>query len=182
MHTDIGHTCIGAKVNQQAYPLSQPLVSGQTIEIITTKGARPNAAWMNFVVTGRARSRIRSMLKNLENHDAKTLGQRLLNYALSPKKLSDFDPELVDKVVKDTQHENFEDLLVNIGLGNIMSMLIAQRLLNNTWTSHHEETLPLLGTEGLLVSFAKCYCPFMATFHYSACQSWQGLSGAYGKL
>lgn len=159
VHTDIGHTCIGARVNRQAYPLSHPLVSGQTVEIITTKGARPNAAWMNFIVTGRARSRIRSMLKNLENHDAKTLGQRLLNHALSPKKLSDFDPNLLQKVVSDTQHESLEDLLMNIGLGNIMSMLIAQRLLNNTLESNHDETLPLLGTEGLLVSFAKCCRP-----------------------
>ena len=57
VHTDVGNTCVGARVNRQAYPLSQPLISGQTVEIITAKGARPNAAWLNFVVTGKARAK-----------------------------------------------------------------------------------------------------------------------------
>ncbi|MGL5359750.1 MAG: bifunctional GTP diphosphokinase/guanosine-3',5'-bis pyrophosphate 3'-pyrophosphohydrolase, partial [Shewanella sp.] len=64
VHTDVGNTCVGARVNRQAYPLSQPLISGQTVEIITAKGARPNAAWLNFVVTGKARAKIRQVLKS----------------------------------------------------------------------------------------------------------------------
>lgn len=159
VHTDIGHSCIGARVDRQAYPLSQALVSGQTVEIITTKGARPNAAWMNFVVTAKARSRIRNMLKTLENNDALALGTRLLNHALNPRKITDFEQEQIQKVVEDTQHESFDELLIHIGLGNIMSMLIAQRLLNDTLVTSTEQSLPILGTEGLLVSFAKCCRP-----------------------
>ncbi len=63
MHTDIGHACVGARVDRQPYPLSQPLTSGQTVEIITAPGARPNAAWLNFVVSSKARAKIRQLLK-----------------------------------------------------------------------------------------------------------------------
>ena len=65
-HTDIGHACVGARVDRQPYPLSQPLTSGQTVEIITAPGARPNAAWLNFVVSSKARAKIRQLLKNLK--------------------------------------------------------------------------------------------------------------------
>lgn len=65
VHTDIGHACVGARVDRQPYPLSQSLRTGQTVEIITAPGARPNAAWLNFVVSSRARSKIRQLLKNL---------------------------------------------------------------------------------------------------------------------
>ena len=57
VHTDIGHACVGSRVDRHPYPLSSPLHSGQTVEIITAPGARPNAAWLNFVVTTKARSR-----------------------------------------------------------------------------------------------------------------------------
>ncbi len=63
VHTDIGHACVGARVDRQPYPLSQPLTSGQTVEIITAPGARPNAAWLNFVVSSKARAKIRQLLK-----------------------------------------------------------------------------------------------------------------------
>ncbi|MEN1273220.1 TGS domain-containing protein, partial [Pseudomonas aeruginosa] len=69
VHTDIGHACVGARVDRQPYPLSQPLTSGQTVEIITAPGARPNAAWLNFVVSSKARAKIRQLLKNLKRDD-----------------------------------------------------------------------------------------------------------------
>ncbi|MGS9174594.1 TGS domain-containing protein, partial [Salmonella enterica subsp. enterica serovar Infantis] len=65
VHTDIGHACVGARVDRQPSPLSQPLSSGQTVEIITAPGARPTAAWLNFVVSSKARAKIRQLLKNL---------------------------------------------------------------------------------------------------------------------
>lgn len=65
VHTDIGHACVGARVDRQPYPLSQPLSSGQTVEIITAPGARPNAARLNFVVSSKARAKIRQLLKTL---------------------------------------------------------------------------------------------------------------------
>lgn len=87
VHTDIGNSCVGARVERQPFPLSRPLTSGQTIEIITAPGARPNAAWLNFVVTSRARTKIRQFLKNLRAEESIILGRRLLSHSLGGKKI-----------------------------------------------------------------------------------------------
>ncbi|QSX37522.1 bifunctional GTP diphosphokinase/guanosine-3',5'-bis pyrophosphate 3'-pyrophosphohydrolase [Shewanella sedimentimangrovi] len=162
VHTDVGNTCVGARVNRQAYPLSQPLISGQTVEIITAKGARPNAAWLNFVVTGKARAKIRQVLKSLKQDDAIALGKRLLNHALGETRLETIALEQIDKVIRDTKHTSLDSLLADIGLGNAMSIVIAQRLLgDNIDSSAGGEThlMPIRGAEGMLVSFAKCCRP-----------------------
>ncbi len=163
VHTDVGNTCVGARVNRQAYPLSQPLISGQTVEIITAKGARPNAAWLNFVVTGKARAKIRQLLKSLKEEDAVILGKRLLNHALGETKLDMIAPEIVDKVVSETKHNTLEELLIDIGLGNAMSIVIAQRLKDDQAQIPHEHKesnmMPIRGAEGMLVTFANCCRP-----------------------
>ena len=163
VHTDVGNTCVGARVNRQAYPLSQPLISGQTVEIITAKGARPNAAWLNFVVTGKARAKIRQLLKSLKEEDAVILGKRLLNHALGETKLDMIAPELVNKVVSETKHNTLEELLIDIGLGNAMSIVIAQRLKDDQAQIPHEHKesnmMPIRGAEGMLVTFANCCRP-----------------------
>ncbi|MCJ8301078.1 bifunctional GTP diphosphokinase/guanosine-3',5'-bis pyrophosphate 3'-pyrophosphohydrolase [Shewanella sp.] len=162
VHTDVGNTCVGARVNRQAYPLSQPLISGQTIEIITAKGARPNAAWLNFVVTGKARAKIRQLLKSLTEDDAIILGKRLLNHALGETKLDSIDPEQIDKVVNDTKHNTLDELLADIGLGNAMSIVIAQRLVGDKVVpQEHNDShmMPIRGAEGMLVTFANCCRP-----------------------
>ncbi|QYJ78578.1 bifunctional GTP diphosphokinase/guanosine-3',5'-bis pyrophosphate 3'-pyrophosphohydrolase [Shewanella acanthi] len=162
VHTDVGNTCVGARVNRQAYPLSQPLISGQTVEIITAKGARPNAAWLNFVVTGKARSKIRQVLKSLKADDAIALGRRLLNHALGKTKLDSIAQEQIDKVVRDTKHTTFNSLLTDIGLGNAMSIVIAQRLIGDNienQESRDSHLMPIRGAEGMLVTFANCCRP-----------------------
>ncbi|MCH4296308.1 bifunctional GTP diphosphokinase/guanosine-3',5'-bis pyrophosphate 3'-pyrophosphohydrolase [Shewanella sp. 3B26] len=161
VHTDVGNTCVGARVNRQAYPLSQPLISGQTVEIITAKGAKPNAAWLNFVVTGKARAKIRQVLKNLKQDEAITLGKRLLNHALGETKLDSISAEQLERVIADTKHKDLDHLLTDIGLGNAMSIVIAQRLLGDTVPESRGEShlMPIRGAEGMLVSFAKCCHP-----------------------
>ena len=162
VHTDVGNTCVGARVNRQAYPLSQPLISGQTIEIITAKGARPNAAWLNFVVTGKARAKIRQLLKSLTEDGAIILGKRLLNHALGETKLDSIDPQQIDKVVNDTKHNTLDELLADIGLGNAMSIVIAQRLVGDKVVpQEHNDShmMPIRGAEGMLVTFANCCRP-----------------------
>ena len=162
VHTDVGNTCVGARVNRQAYPLSQPLISGQTVEIITAKGARPNAAWLNFVVTGKARSKIRQVLKTVKGNDAISLGRRLLNHALGEHKLDTIAKEQIDKVIRDTKHTTLDSLLADIGLGNAMSIVIAQRLLGDTMLpSENKDShlMPIRGAEGMLVTFANCCRP-----------------------
>ena len=162
VHTDVGNTCVGARVNRQAYPLSQPLISGQTVEIITAKGARPNAAWLNFVVTGKARAKIRQVLKSLKADDAIALGRRLLNHALGKTKLDSIPAEQIEKVVRDTKHANLNSLLADIGLGNAMSIVIAQRLIGDNLEnqeSRDSHLMPIRGAEGMLVTFANCCRP-----------------------
>ncbi|MFZ0468664.1 MAG: RelA/SpoT family protein, partial [Thiogranum sp.] len=82
VHTDVGNTCIAAKIDRRLAPLRTPLLNGQTVEIITATGAHPNPAWLNFVTTAKARSNIRHYLKNLQNDEAVELGQRMLDKSL----------------------------------------------------------------------------------------------------
>ncbi len=163
VHTDVGNSCVGAKANRKAYPLSQPLESGQSVEIITAPGSQPNAAWLNFVVTARARSKIRQVLKNRQSEESIKLGRRLLKHAMGDIELDSLAPEVVARVVEDTKSENFEQLLSNIGLGNVMSLAIAHRFSNGTLEQNGENTsaerMPIKGAEGMLVSFAKCCKP-----------------------
>ncbi|TKB47975.1 bifunctional GTP diphosphokinase/guanosine-3',5'-bis pyrophosphate 3'-pyrophosphohydrolase [Ferrimonas sediminicola] len=159
VHTDVGNGAVGAKVNRHAYPLSQPLKSGQTVEIITAPGARPNAAWLNFVVTAKARAKIRHVLKNLQDRDATALGKRLLNHALGDLTLEDISAERIDQVVAEYRHNSFNSLLADIGLGNAMSLVVAQKLRGELESTEGRDKLPIRGAEGVLLSFAKCCRP-----------------------
>ncbi len=163
VHTAVGHGCVGARVDRQAYPLSMPLENGQTVEIITSPGARPNAAWLNFVVTSKARSKIRTHLKQLKSEQAVALGRRLLTHALGGVHLDELDPEVVQEVLASTQHDSFDALLADIGLGNAMSVVIARRLQGMSEDESKKaasgKKMPIKGAEGMLVSYAKCCRP-----------------------
>ena len=164
VHTDIGHACVGARVDRQPYPLSQRLHTGQTIEIITAPSARPNAAWLNFVVTSKARTKIRQFLKNLRTEESILLGRRLLNHALGAKNIEDISVERVEQVLKDTKHDSINNLLAEIGLGNAMSVVMARRLLGDTDEIPTErrktaKKMPIRGTDDMLLNFANCCRP-----------------------
>lgn len=163
VHTDIGHSCVGARVDRQPYPLSQQLTSGQTVEIITAPGARPNAAWLNFVVSSKARAKIRQLLKNLKRDDSVNLGRRLLNHALgNGRKITDIPQENISRELVRMKLATLDDLLAEIGLGNAMSVVVARNLLNEPESSTEESTtrkLPIKGADGVLITFAKCCRP-----------------------
>ena len=165
VHTDVGNSCVGVKVDRKPYPLSQPLDSGQTIEVVTSPAARPNATWLNFVVTAKARMQIRSYLRSQEQHESHMLGQRLLSHALGATKLEDIEQEKIDQVVKETGNNTFDELLVNIGLGNALSIGIARRLKdefteeNDVPQTTTKSKLPIKGSEGMLVNYGKCCRP-----------------------
>ncbi|WP_108649012.1 bifunctional GTP diphosphokinase/guanosine-3',5'-bis pyrophosphate 3'-pyrophosphohydrolase [Dongshaea marina] len=166
VHTDIGHACVGCRVDRQPYPLSQPLESGQTIEIITSPGARPNAAWLNFVVTSKARTKIRQFLKNLRLEESIVLGKRLLNHALGTQNLDQISEEQIQHVLHETKHQTLNDLLADIGLGKLMSVVIAKRMQGDFEELSGEsikaltsKKMPIRGAEGMLVSFANCCRP-----------------------
>ena len=103
VHTDVGNRCVAAKVDRRLVPLRTPLRNGQTVEVITAKGATPNPSWVNFVVTAKARAAIRQYLKNLKRGEAVELGKRLLNQALEEFSLSlrKLPADAVESVVKE---------------------------------------------------------------------------------
>ena len=167
VHTDVGNHCIACRINRQLAPLSARLQNGQTVQIVTAPGAQPNPAWLNFVVTGKARSNIRNYLKSQRRSESVALGERLLNKALDAlgKTLSDIDDHHIQLVLKETGLESFDDLLEEIGSGNRIAPLLARRLLVANKGSDidlegvDQSPLAIKGTEGLVVSFAKCCSP-----------------------
>jgi len=163
VHTDVGNTCIACRVNRRLAPLSQALESGSTVEIVTAPGARPNPAWLNFVVTGKARTHIRHALKLQRRSESINLGERLLNKALTgfETNLDAISPERIRAVLAEYQMEVIEDLLEDIGLGNRMAYVIARRLLasDDEELPNDEGSLAIRGTEGLVLNYAKCCTP-----------------------
>tara|TARA_Y100000782_G_scaffold97622_1_gene110794 strand:+ start:1 stop:1935 length:1935 start_codon:yes stop_codon:yes gene_type:complete len=163
VHTDVGNTCIACRVNRRLAPLSQALESGCTVEIVTAPGARPNPAWLNFVVTGKARTHIRHALKLQRRSESINLGERLLNKVLAgfETSLDKVSPERIQAVLNEYHMEVIEDLLEDIGLGNRMAYVIARRLLASEGEQPQsaEGPLAIRGTEGLVLNYAKCCTP-----------------------
>ncbi len=165
VHTDVGNSCVACRINRRLAPLSQELLSGQTVEIIAS-GTQPNPAWLNFVVSGKARSNIRHYLKNQRRSEAITLGRRLLNKTLAGfgYNLSNIPKNKVGGLLEETDFDVLDDLLEDIGLGNRMAYMVARRLLpeenNNVPSGRGEDTALLIhGAEGMVMSFAKCCHP-----------------------
>jgi RelA/SpoT family (p)ppGpp synthetase len=165
IHSDVGNTCVGAKIDRRLAPLRTKLVTGQTVEVIITPTARPNPAWLNFVVTAKARASIRHYLKHLQREEAVLLGKRMLEKALSGRigGLGELPAERIRALVREFNLASFNDLLADIGLGNRVPALIAKRLApdEDELVSADASAQPLLikGTEGAVVSFGKCCRP-----------------------
>jgi GTP diphosphokinase / guanosine-3',5'-bis(diphosphate) 3'-diphosphatase len=169
IHSNLGNSCSGVRINRRLAPLSTQLISGQTVEIIKSPGAQPNPAWLNFVVTAKARSSIRHYLKNLQQSEAITLGKRLLNRQLEILNVQydQLKPDQIQAVLKEYKLENENALLLEIGLGNRMAPLIARKLIagetriDETAKINSETTKPfaIKGTEGMVVNFPKCCYP-----------------------
>lgn len=166
VHSDVGNSCVAAKVNRRLVPLSMPLINGQTVEIITAPSANPSPAWLNFVVTGKARSNIRSFLKSQHHAESLHLGQRLLDQSLA-ELASDYEkvpPESMQALLLDLHYKTIDDLLYAIGIGDEMPMVIATRLVvaqESTELGKASKSKPLAikGTEGMVVHFAECCQP-----------------------
>jgi guanosine-3',5'-bis(diphosphate) 3'-pyrophosphohydrolase len=168
VHTDVGNACVACRINRKLAPLSEPLQSGQTVEIIAS-GAQPNPSWLSFVVTGKARSNIRHFLKNQRRSEAIALGRRLLNKTLSNYgfHLANIPKEKVGGLLEETNFEVLDDLLEDIGLGNRMAFMVARRLIPNENQESNSlaesksdgGALAIRGTEGLLMTFSKCCHP-----------------------
>lgn len=169
VHTDIGNSCVGCRINRRLAALSQPLKSGETIEIITAPGANPNPVWLDIVATSRARSQIRHYLKHLKTGEAVELGQRLLNKALTSfdQSFDDVGAQKIAALVDKSGAQDFEQILEEVGLGNRVAFLTARQLLdihegaevNDMAIGNREKPLVIAGTEGMMIHFAKCCNP-----------------------
>ncbi|HEX3603844.1 MAG TPA: RelA/SpoT family protein [Steroidobacteraceae bacterium] len=166
IHTDVGNRCVAAKVDRRLVPLRTPLRNGQTVEIITAKGAKPNPSWSSFLVTAKARAAIRQYLKNLKKGDALELGRRLLSLALEEFSLNlkKIPAAEIDAVVREFNLRDADELYEKIGLGERLAPLVARRLQPAQANGEHGGVsgggpLMIAGTEGLLVTYARCCFP-----------------------
>ncbi len=163
IHTDVGNRCVAAKVDRRLVPLRTPLRNGQTVEIITAKGATPNPSWSSFLVTAKARAAIRQYLKNLKRGEAVELGKRLLGLALEEMSLhlKKFSAAEIDAVVKELNLKDADELYEKIGLGERLAPLVARHLQPAREGEQSASSGPLMiaGTEGLLVTYARCCFP-----------------------
>tara|TARA_B100001179_G_scaffold68219_1_gene47714 strand:+ start:2563 stop:4740 length:2178 start_codon:yes stop_codon:yes gene_type:complete len=169
IHTDVGNSCVACRISRRLAPLSEPLQSGQTVEVITAPGTQPNPAWLSFVITGKARSNIRHYLKNQKHSESVSLGRRLLNKALASfgSDLASVTKENIDAVLTQTKLKSLDQLLEEIGLGNRMSYMIAQKLAAHSSIATLEDgnepeqqgTLAIRGSEGMVMNYAKCCHP-----------------------
>ncbi len=170
VHTDIGNCCVAAKLDHSFVPLNTPLYSGQTVEIVTSPSSHPNAAWLNYVVTAKARSNIRNYLKNMQADEAMSQGRRLLERCLKPlgMRLDDVKQENIETVLNEYGFSEISELLEDVGLGNRPPSLVVRRLVpERTSDGESEETkemqsqsaLAISGTEGMVVSYGRCCYP-----------------------
>jgi GTP diphosphokinase / guanosine-3',5'-bis(diphosphate) 3'-diphosphatase len=137
IHSGVGDRCVSAKVNGEPVPLRAQLHSGDVVEVITAPSARPNPGWLNFVRTGRARSKIRHYLKNMEQEESLEMGEKLLSQALRAEGLTtpqgDEHSEgragvLWQALIRWGGNRSRDDLVTEIGLGRKIATMVAKRI------------------------------------------------------
>ena len=135
IHSDVGDHCVAAKVNAEPVALRTELRSGDVVEIVTSPGAKPNPGWLNFVRTGRARSKIRHHLKTMELEESQDLGAKMLAQALRAEGMSMPSDDATSsqhtvwsQLLRWSGNRNREELLADIGLGRKIASIVAKRL------------------------------------------------------
>jgi GTP diphosphokinase / guanosine-3',5'-bis(diphosphate) 3'-diphosphatase len=184
IHSDVGHRTVAVKINNEQAPLRSELKNGDVVEVITATVSNPNPAWLAFVRTGRARSKIRHHLKTLAQNESEALGEKLLTQALRAEGIGQLPPEdeanraLWDKLLRFSGNKNRADLLVDIGLGKRIASMISKRVVSllaeqgekpdplllsrERFTAHEtlsQGTVALDGSEGASVQYATCCRP-----------------------
>ena len=184
IHSNVGNRTSAAKINNEQVPLRTELKNGDVVEIITTPHAKPNPAWLGFVRTGRARSKIRNHLKTLAQTESESLGEKLLTQALRAEGLeqlpdsSDETLPIWDKLLRFTGSRSRSDLMTDIGLGKRIASIVAKRLVGlmsehghrpnallltrERYSSHETVSqggVTLDGSEGVSVKYAPCCRP-----------------------
>jgi len=163
VHTDIGNRCVASKVNHELVPLRTELKSGDRVEVITAAHAKPNPAWLNFVMSGKARSRIRHFLKTMQYEESAMLGERLLAQALIALKSEpdNITEEQWEQLLKNSGTKSRQELLAELGLGKQLAIVVARKLLSigDDGATRQPGSLVIRGSEGMALQFAKCCHP-----------------------
>jgi guanosine-3',5'-bis(diphosphate) 3'-pyrophosphohydrolase len=167
VHTELGNSCVACRINRRLAPLSEPLQSGQTVEVITAAGARPNPSWFNYAVTAKARSNIRHFLKQQTREDAIALGRRLLDKSLRPMGLSvaELAPRRLASYLDSAGLAALDDLLAELAQGRRLPGVVAAQLAGELDKEGplpepaSDSPLAIRGTEGFMVSYARCCRP-----------------------
>lgn len=166
IHTDIGNACIAVKIDRKLSPLRTALDNGQTIEIITAQGAHPNPAWLDFVVSGKARTNIRSYLRNQQRKEGISLGKRLLAAAFNKKSTAlQFDKDIkIANYLMEHQYNSIDDFYLELGQGKRNPVLVAKQLIDEAVLSKSNQLMAdrqllVNGTEGMMLHFSRCCWP-----------------------
>lgn len=170
VHSDVGNCCVAVRINQELAPLRTELHNGDHVEIITAALAKPNPAWLNYVVTGRARAHIRHFLKSQQSTESAHIGERMLNQAFRAMHVEPFSITEIhwQKLIRDYAAKSRVEILSDIGLGKRQSVMVAHQLLAMT-DAHIDrhtklpakslDSITIRGTEGMAVQFAQCCRP-----------------------
>ena len=188
IHSDIGNTCVAAKLDKRLSPLSTTLLNGQQVEIITAPGGRPNPHWLSFVVTGKARSNIRHFLKRQQRDESIALGKRLVEKSLHSfgLTLDDVSDDQLTAAAKALNLESTNHFFEEIGIGNRTSLLAAKQIAKVASIPEIElkeqplkpssfRPLAIRGTEGIAITLAKCCRPIPGDPIGGYIESGQGL-------
>jgi len=165
VHSDIGLHCKGCRINKNLAPLSVPLESGQTINIITDKYPQANPTWLEFVRTSRARSAIRNSTKNLKASKARKYGKNLLEQSLRPHriKLRNVPKPRMSKLLDAINVKSVRELLEQIGSGQRSSLVVAHQIIQFLDYDQKDlielSNIQISGSEGLVLSYAACCKP-----------------------
>ncbi|HEX5123832.1 MAG TPA: bifunctional (p)ppGpp synthetase/guanosine-3',5'-bis(diphosphate) 3'-pyrophosphohydrolase [Rhodanobacteraceae bacterium] len=167
VHTDVGNHAVAARVDKKLVPLRTRLSSGQTVEIITAPSAAPSPQWLEWVVSGRARTAIRQHLKHLQHEDAVDFGHRMLDRALDAMEssLEAIPHQVLDRYLADNKFKRLEELLADVALGNRMPDAVARALLSQQNATprrkraQSDEKILITGTERGVLTFGNCCHP-----------------------
>ncbi len=181
VHTDIGNRCVAARINQELMPLRTELKNGDQVEIITAAHANPNPAWLSYVRTGRARSKIRHFLKTMQHEESAQLGENLLKQELHHLGVesAELPSDAWEDLMRDAGNRSMKEIYTDIGLGKRIAAVVARRLLAKDGVGP-EEPLPLStvvirGTEGMAIQLAPCCCPIPGDPIIGSIRKGQGL-------
>ena len=178
IHTEVGNHCAGAKVNGRMVPLRHQLKNGDMVEIITNNQQRPSKDWLAFVGTGRAKTKIRAVVRQEERSRSKDLGREMLERELKRKGMSlqkAIKSGSLQKVAQDTRHQTLDGLFTALGYGRTTTAQIMERLapgkedvkepgtigtlINKVTRRRTTGGVVVQGIDDVLVRYGKCCSP-----------------------